>query len=105
MLPTVIETANLILRTPCLADADAFCEALSDFGVTRMTGTVPWPYRRADADNFIRACLANRETGDAHVFSMTRTGEPAFGTVGLTRLGSDVHELGFWLSRTHWGEG
>lgn len=105
MLPTVITTRNLILRTPCLADADAFYTALSDFEVTRMTGAVPWPYTRADAEGFIRACLANRETGAAHVFTITRSGEPAFGTVGLTRVEGGVHELGFWLARTHWGQG
>ena len=105
MLPTVISAANLILRTPCLADADAFFDALSDFEVTRMTGAVAWPYSRANAETFIRACLANRETGAAHVFTITSSGETAFGTVGLTRVEGDIHELGFWLARRHWGRG
>ncbi len=105
MFPTVITTGNLILRTPCLADADAFFAALSDFEVTRMTGAVPWPYSRSDAENFIRACLANRETGAAHVLTITSSGEPAFGTAGLSHVEDGVHELGFWLARTHWGNG
>ena len=104
MVPIIIETERLILRAPSDADASAFHSALSDFDVVRMTGSVPWPYTPDDASAFIEASRQNFVSGDAFVFAITQPGGPTIGTVGLTPSG-DCLELGFWLSKSHWGRG
>ncbi len=52
MTPVTLRTARLVLSVPTEADVDAIAEAAQDPEVPRWT-TLPSPYARADAEEFI----------------------------------------------------
>ncbi len=102
-----LETDRLILRPPEMADADSITEGLNDWDVARMLGAVPFPYRLADAQEWLAAAPVKRASGQVHAFVLApRPGAGA--CIGVTSLAlrdhGDIH-LGFWLARPHWGRG
>jgi [ribosomal protein S5]-alanine N-acetyltransferase len=103
MLPIIIESERLILRTPLPGDAETFVKALSDRDVVRQTGSVPHPYKRADADAFIAGGSTSAASGRGWTFSIVFEQQVA-GTVSLVRV-DDVLELGYWIDRAFWGRG
>lgn len=66
----------------------------------------PYPYTKADAENFISFCISN---GDIkQLCRAILVNGTAVGSISIT-LGEDVFkksaELGFWLAEEYWGNG
>jgi RimJ/RimL family protein N-acetyltransferase len=74
---------------------------VNDFAVARMLAKVPYPYRLADADAFLRS-IAKDDRGSL-ALSITYAGR-VIGGIGLSEIGSTC-EFGYWLGREHWGRG
>ena len=55
-----LRTERLLLRPVGSEDAMAITDGLRDWEVTRWLSSVPWPYRRQDADWFIAEAEAGR---------------------------------------------
>jgi RimJ/RimL family protein N-acetyltransferase len=96
-----IATARLALRPPATVDRHDIVAEVNDFGVTRMLAKVPYPYRLADADAFLRALARNDPRTLA--LSITLAGR-VIGGIGLAEIGINS-EFGYWLGRAHWGKG
>ncbi|GAA5095359.1 GNAT family N-acetyltransferase [Microbacterium yannicii] len=97
MEPTILRTRRLELSLPVEADVDAIYEACQDAETQRYT-TVPSPYERTHAEEFVPRTDADWESG-AHVTWAMREGPVLAGMIGLYRLdGRGAGELGYWVS-------
>jgi len=99
-----LRTARLDLRPPKMADAPRLAALADDFDVTRMTGSMPYPYTLADAEAFVRhAQLA--DPSEESMFVIDLPGEGPIGAIGLDPDDVMTVEVGYWLGRPYWGRG
>lgn len=97
-----LETSRLVLRKPVPADSAAIIAAVGDWEVAKNLSLVPHPYGAADAQFF----LDHLVPAD-WVWAVTRGGDDELlGVVGLSPAADGTSaELGYWLGRSHWGQG
>ena len=99
-----IETARLTLRPLRPADAPRLAALASDFDVSRMTTSMPHPYRLADAEALVERALAADPSKEA-AFAIDLRGEDAVGVIGFDPDGVLAREAGYWIGRPYWGRG
>ncbi|ALX66561.1 GNAT family N-acetyltransferase [Microbacterium sp. XT11] len=107
MEPVTLITERLTLRAPTPSDAEAIERACQDPEIPRWT-TVPSPYSRADAEDFIRLIAEWWADGSETVWSIFHEGV-LVGSIGLHRI-VDHHtgghaELGYWVAAEARGHG
>lgn len=99
-----IETRRLRLRAPRMDDAPRMAELCNDFDIGRMVSGMPWPYRKADAEDFIARCaLADRRTDAA--FLIEHDDEGVVGGLGFRTRPEAPLEVGYWVGKPFWGRG
>jgi len=107
MEPVILRTERLELSIPTEADIDAITAACQDPEVPRWT-TVPSPYTRRNAVDFVAQVARWWDEGEETVWAIRRDGELA-GMIGLHRITSHPHggdaEIGFWATSAHRGRG
>jgi len=93
-------TERLLLRPGWAEDAAALARAIDSEEVIRNLAVVPWPYRLADAEEFLALpCEPKRPR-----FLITRRADGALiGGIGLH--GKHEAELGYWIAPDFWGQG
>ncbi len=93
------------LTRPAGADIDRLVECCQDPEVPRWT-TIPDPYRRADAEEFLDRVVAPGWADNVPVWAI-RTAEDGRveGMIGLHARGPGTCEVGFWLTADHRGRG
>lgn len=96
-MDVTIRTPRLLLRPQGSGDSEAIMAGLNDWEVVRYLTVVPFPYTRADAEEWI-GLQVPPEPGHA-VFAIDLPGTGMIGAVTL------VNELGYWLDRRHHGHG
>lgn len=97
-------TQRLLLRPGWAEDAPALCRAIADEGIVRNLAAAPWPYRREDAEAFLRKDRGPQEPA----MLIFRRGGPApelIGGIGFAPMPDGALEFGYWLARRHWGRG
>jgi RimJ/RimL family protein N-acetyltransferase len=95
------------LRLPAPRDVDAITDACQDPEIPRFT-RVPSPYRRSDAEQFVRNVPAAWEAGNEAVFAIADpVDDSLLGSIGLMRLDDDrfVAEIGYWVAKAARGRG
>ncbi len=103
-----LETERLLLRKMRLDDAEAMFAYASDPEVTRY---VLWDTHRSieDSESFLRFAIEGYEKGDFGGWGVVLKDSGVFiGTCGLDAGYAPEHaraELGYVLSREHWGKG
>jgi [ribosomal protein S5]-alanine N-acetyltransferase len=103
-----LETERLLLRKMRLDDAEAMFAYASDPEVTRY---VLWEPHRSieDSERFLRLAAEGYEKGDFGSWGVVLKDDGAFvGTCGVDVSYAPTHaraELGYVLSREHWGRG
>ena len=97
-------TERLLLRPGWAEDAPALAKAIADEMIVRNLSSAPWPFSLRDAEAFL---AAPRDPVLPSLLVFERTdGEPVLvGSCGLGRRPSGAVELGYWISRGHWGRG
>ena len=97
-------TERLLLRPGWAEDAPALAKAIADETIVRNLASAPWPFSLRDAEAFL---AAPRDPVLPSLLIFERTdGEPLLvGACGLGRRPSGAVELGYWISRLHWGRG
>ncbi|HEX3984357.1 MAG TPA: 8-oxo-dGTP diphosphatase MutT [Acidisoma sp.] len=104
-----LSTERLTLRAVTPDDAEQLHRLLNDWEVCRMLQTVPFPYPRLIADQFIADSVAQRQDGRAYHFAITgqeEGREVLVGAVGLKLLrGQRRATIGYWVGRRFWGHG
>lgn len=102
----IITTERLFLRPPHEQDIDDMAKLANNINVARMLGTMPHPYTRKDAEEFIERI--KRSAGRACVYSITEaeTGK----LIGVGGLHEDLDRydepyMGYWIGEPFWGKG
>lgn len=99
----LLETARLLLRRPGLKDADAIASVLGQHETARMLPSLPFPYDRQDALEW----LLPRASGvlPGWTFAITRAGnDTMIGAVTVERR-AGRWVLGYWLAPEFRGQG
>jgi 8-oxo-dGTP diphosphatase len=102
-----LKTERLILRPLVPEDAEAMHWLVNDWEVTRNLATVPFPYPRELADDWIQSTRRSLAEGRAYQLAITgREGDDEIlvGVVGL-RIAERTGRLGYWVGRRFWGHG
>ena len=99
-----ITTERLRLREPRHDDAMPLAALANDFDVARMTTSMPFPYTRADADDFLER-LAARDKSREAVFAIDHADEGPIGVIGFHPKEGAAPEIGYWIGRPYWGRG
>ncbi|MGN8025089.1 GNAT family N-acetyltransferase [Microbacterium sp. 22242] len=107
MEPVELRTRRLALRPPAFADVDAITAACQDPEIPRWT-TVPSPYARADAEDYVRLVGQWWEDGSQTVWAAYADGV-IVASIGLHHIvkhasGGDA-ELGYWVAAPARGRG
>ncbi len=112
---TMLTTDRLLLRPPRADDADAIHRLVNDWGIVRMLSTLPFPYPRSVADDWVRSVAEQDRKGDAvHLLLIERgeEGDRLVGCVGVRIEGRDGArpdggrgEIGYWIGRAFWNRG
>lgn len=102
-----LETARLWLRWPRLADVPALVAQGGEREVAEMTASIPHPYTKQDAANWVFASRAGNANGEALVLALTLKDRPGdvIGAIGLHAGRGKTALLGFWLGRPFHGRG
>ncbi len=102
-----LETKRLMLRPVEAADAIDVAFLAADPDVARMTARIPHPYRIEHAHDWLAHAARRHQAGGALTYAITRREDSEFmGAVSLEmERGRREGELGFWLGKTHWGQG
>ena len=103
MEPVTLRTARLELSVPVEADVDAIAEACREAEIQRYT-TVPSPYERHHAVDFVAKARAWWEAGSETTWAIRHAGVLA-GMIGLHGLGRGAGELGYWMAPAARGQG
>jgi RimJ/RimL family protein N-acetyltransferase len=98
-----IRSKRLFLRPGWPEDWAELFTAINDEGVVRNLARAPWPYTMDDALAFARR---SQERMLPHFFITLPSGSGAklIGSIGLGQHEGHV-ELGYWIARSHWGQG
>lgn len=97
-------TERLLLRPGWREDAPALFEALNDQAIVRNLGSVPWPYGRKDAERFLASPRPMLHPNFL-IFRRTSESPQLVGSIGFGDIGDGQLEIGYWISRDHWGRG
>lgn len=99
-----LTTPRLLLRPPWPEDAGPLHAAL-EWEVVRNTATMPWPYTRSDAEEWVARTDGAMAGARFVVASKDGTGQ-LLGAIGLGRnLLTGETEIGYWVARSAWGRG
>jgi RimJ/RimL family protein N-acetyltransferase len=101
--PVTLRTERLELSIPRESDVDALFEACQDPDIRRYT-TVPTPYERRHAVEFVQRVAKNWGEGTEQTWAM-RDGDALAGVVGLYRQGGGAAEIGYWVAPGSRGRG
>lgn len=92
-MSSVLQTERLLLRPYQTQDAARIATLLGDIDVARWLTRVPHPYRVEDAEGFIaKAAPSDSSCAITHEGAL-------IGGISITE------ELGYWLSKSAWGNG
>jgi RimJ/RimL family protein N-acetyltransferase len=93
-----------MLRPGFPEDAPALAGAIADETIVRNLAVVPWPYGLRDAEAFL-ASPRDPILPSLLIFERTSSQPRLIGSCGLGRRPSGAVEMGYWISRPHWGRG
>lgn len=98
-----IRSERLFLRPGWSEDWPELYAAIADEAVVRNLASAPWPYAVGDAMAFVRR---EQKHMRPH-FLITLPGADGARLIGSIGLGGDADEaeLGYWIARSHWGQG
>ncbi len=102
---TISDTPRLHLRLPCADDKADLVRELNNFEITKQTGTIPFPYTEADADQWLAKIAGQHEKSFTRVLVLRDSGT----MIGVAGIQFDADrkeaELGYWISQSVWGQG
>lgn len=102
-----IETERLTLRSLQLDDALVIEKLAGDYNVAKITLSIPHPYPKGSAKNFITHMLQSETDKKVVIFSIIdKNNNELLGVMNLNLY--HIHkrgELAYWIGRPYWGNG
>lgn len=105
--PVELRTQRLVLRPVAMCDADEIEALVSERDVAKTTLSIPHPYPKGGAAEYIRDQLPKAEAGEAAQF-MARTIHDGtlVGGIGLSiEVNHRRAEIGYWVGKPFWNTG
>jgi RimJ/RimL family protein N-acetyltransferase len=99
-----IRSERLFLRPAWAEDWADVLAAIDDAAVVRNLARAPWPYRADDAKWFVSRPQVPRHP-DFLVTLPGADGGRVIGCAGMALGENGVAEIGYWITRSHWGRG
>ena len=104
------ETKRLILRKPKISDWKDIFEGCKDLEVTKYLANVPHPYRKKDAQEFIKRCLKKwrkKEKTEYPFFIELKSEKKVIGVLTITNYNKQHKrcETGSWINKHYWRKG
>ena len=102
-----LQTRRLLLRPPRTRDVAALTAALDNPRVAMGLVSVPYPYRRSDAEIWVERERARSSTSGASYVAVSRTEGGLVGAGFHSRSDTwpDGFEICFWIAERFWGKG
>ncbi len=103
-----LQTERLQLRPFEPADAVELHRLVNDWAVVRMLSTLPFPYPRTLADEWIASTARDLDAGTGYALAITgREGvtETLVGCVSVRFEKPRLATMGYWVGRRFWGHG
>ena len=105
-----LKTKRLILRQHRKSDWKDLVEGIGDYDVAKMLATVPYPYTRKDAEEYIqkRAQIWKEKPITDYVFVIELKSEKkVIGSIGLHKINffHGVGSTGSWINKKYWRNG
>lgn len=102
----IIKSKNFILRPYGKSDVKLLIKIMNDKYFSRFMSTIPYPYRRKDAEEWIKKCVdsAKKKKKARICFALEIKGEIA-GGIGLDPIQGHKAEIGYSLGRKYWSKG
>jgi len=91
------------------SDWESYVEVLNEPEYHERTGRIPFPYTKADAQDWIRHNRNERKQGLIGEWAIRNAEDKLIGGAGFTKgfqIG-ETHkaEIGYWLAKPYWGQG
>ena len=102
----IIHTSRFTLRPYRKSDLESLVRHINDKTIARNTLSIPYPYTIKDAREWYRKTrnVARQKKRDRYDFGIEIDGE-IVGGIGIFKISGHKAEIGYWLSRQHWGKG
>ena len=105
-----LKTQRLILRKPKLSDWKDVVEGVKDIEVVRYLAIVPHPYKKKDAEWFIKDCLkkwGKKEQTAFPFFIELKSERKIIGVIEIFGYNKQhkVCETGSWINKKYWKKG
>lgn len=100
----VIKGKRVTLRKLRMSDADKITEYCKDPSISRWTASIPYPYKRKHAIEYIRKSKEKWSKKETYNFTVEEKGTMV-GSIGLMIKSEGVAELGYWIGKPHRGQG
>jgi len=106
LLDRIIETPRLVLRPLDASDAEVITAKINDYEISGNLARVPFPYRLADAVEFLDLCGSRTENTRFSAICLKQTPAELQGCISYEWNAEKADaELGYWLVRPLWGRG
>lgn len=105
-----IETERLILRPPRRSDWKAMVEGMNDFEISKNFESIPYPFKRKDAELFIKEKSKEwkkKKKSNYHFMIELKSEKKIIGASGFNKIDNFVKKAtsGSWISRKYWRKG
>ena len=97
-------TPRLLLRPGFPEDAPALASAIADEAIVMNLAGPPWPFHMRDAVAYL-ARVRDPILPSLLIYERTAGAPQLIGECGLARRPSGSVELGYWITKSHWGQG
>lgn len=105
-----LETKRLILRKPKISDWKDIVEGIGEYDVAKMMVSVPYPYKRKDAEIFIKRKLKEwqQKIQPSYFFVIELKSEKkVIGAIEVFKINrfNGTGETGSWINKKYWRNG
>src|SRR5690625_1732518 len=102
-----LETDRLLLRSLRPEDAEKIEEFASDYEVAKTTLSIPHPYPKGSAVDFIESSLQAEKKGEYTIFAIVEKDmNHLIGIINISTTPAHKRgELGYWIGKPYWGMG
>lgn len=106
-VPTTLTTKRLHLRRPLIKDVPALALHLNNRVISDNTLTIPFPYAKSDAVQWVNKNKQEWKDKTSYVFVITLKKSGALiGAMGLHMIPlHDRAEVGYWIAEPQWNKG